>query len=625
MSACFVLIGVLCAPALCQPSSEGVSDALGIDCAFLRKHGKGSGTAYLFLRNVGKKAVLITALELDGYRVPITNAPQEARADYEKAREAAMEKEKESVLKVDRFAVAAQRILWSKIEPNPVPAGEIAAVTIRLAQRFTRPFTITVSGTERTADGYLGARTAISRKLLPVSAPITIESVGFSSSKGSAVPNAFDRMYLYLCLRGANGVQPTKVTINGTDLTGNSRFLEVPELTSDQGGNSTDGRRATRWVVAIGLQTPVAQGRPMVAMVEATRKGATERNPLITACRVRAFSHFPVSTESPSRHADDLHLDPVPFSGSYARDRKAIQERTIGSPGPLDRDYQILHCPTHVYGARFRRSAHEIILRSCALFAQDPHNASSVHLCRLRPIEGAAAFGELSDIIRVNAGVLPQTFRSGAKEQHRRQHFSQYLIGEMRKAAGPATSVHAVVPAGQYEKRKMIAAEHLRLCVISALSSGARGILYRGPAWSRQGDQFRKLVSRTNQEAQLLKPLLRFAHPLPLAQTADKEVEAVALLAGDRAIVVIALNHAVDPVQGDLGKFLASAQKDVAVSVLAPAWLRPGTAYEVCGLERKPLEIAKRGRTLEFSIRELGTAKAFVILSSAEGDLTVPK
>ena len=621
MSACIVLIGALSPFAFGQSPSGSVPDALRVECACFRRPGIGSaGTAHLFLKNVGKRSVVVTELELDGYRVPISDAPEEVQAQYQRAREAAHEKAQQGPLKIDKLAVAAQRILWSKVEPNPVPVGGAAVVTVKLAQDFTRPFTVTVSGNEQGTPGHSGPRTTVSRTFLPVNAPVRIESVGFNSSKGGPETGAFDRIYVYLRSGGGDPPKPTRITIDGTDLTANSQFLPVPEpAAAGTGPNPQNGPTHATWLIAINLPKPVAQGKPLVVMVGAAESGVEGKATAIAACRVRAFSHFPISTESGGTYPDDLGLDPVPFAGPYAKDRNSIVDKTNGAAEPKQNDYLIFQCPTHSYGADYRRSALEIIWRSHALFGQDPFNAASVHLCRLKPIEGARAFGELADIARVNAGLLPQALRSARKEQRKGRHFSQFLVAGMREAAGPGTAIHAVVPAGLYEKGKMIAPEHLRLSLFAAMAAGARGVLYRSPAWSGRGGRLREVVTQANHELQTLKPLLRFAHPVPLAQTSDESVEAATLLAGNRAIVVIVLNHAVDPVDRDLCAFRPSDRSNVLVEIHKPPWFEPGEAFEACGTERKPLELSRGQGTFRFSIRELETARAFVILNAPGG------
>jgi len=113
MFACMLLFGAFSRFAFCQSPAGDVSDALRIDSAFFRRPATGgAGTAYLFLKNVGKRSLLMTELEVDGYRVPISNGPEEVQAEYQKAKEAAQEKAQQGPLKIDKLAVAAQRILW---------------------------------------------------------------------------------------------------------------------------------------------------------------------------------------------------------------------------------------------------------------------------------------------------------------------------------------------------------------------------------------------------------------------------------------------------------------------------------------------------------------------------------
>jgi hypothetical protein len=78
--------------------------------------------------------------------------------------------------------------------------------------------------------------------------------------------------------------------------------------------------------------------------------------------------------------------------------------------------------------------------------------------------------------------------------------------------------------------------------VYLALSRGAKGLSYgeRREGLSKESQQTLRAVTR---QVASLRPYLRFAEYMPLGRTDADGVEAATLLAGDRAIVVLVINH----------------------------------------------------------------------------------
>ena len=266
--------------------------------------------------------------------------------------------------------------------------------------------------------------------------------------------------------------------------------------------------------------------------------------------------------------------------------------------------------------------------KAAARRAQEPSSPRSIHLCRVKPIGGAGVFAELCDAVRVNAGVFPHVLSGSAdgkaanSQSHApdeaalpARHFSELLVRAMREAAGAGATVQAVIPAGWYGKgnRQCVVPEQLRLCTFAAVSGGARGILYRSPAWSDPKSALRDAASGLNQEIQALKPLLRLAAPVPLVRMPRGPAQAASLLAGDRAIIVLVFNHSGFPVQGDLGKLDSEPLRSVEVEIALPTWFRLGQAYQVSGTERLPVPVSPDKGWLRLRVNDLRTMKAFVV------------
>ena len=604
-----------------QPAWSG---ALAIDCAYLRMPERGdTATAYLFLDNCADSPIPIARLELDGQRIPIMNAPADVQADYERERAATAKASEANWGKLDRLAAAAESVWWSKVEPNPISAGGIGVVSIKRRSRPLRPFRIAVFGRGTKPVAKPSASFTVSTVLHPRGQALRIEAVGFEAAGEKRGGSSLGRLFLYVYVPGdgASELALADVWIDGRKATRSSAFLPLPIVPTP--GDERQEGVGRRWLVACRLNPPVAPGQAVVVKTATRPSGGGQ--PEATAIRARAFSEFAVRTESGRQNPPGLFLDPVPVS-----------DPEDGNADRRPNQCLLLECPTHRHGADYSRSAREIVEKAAAHRAQEPSTPCSIHLCRVKPIDGAGVFAELCDAVRVNAGVFPHVLRGRAppctggsadekaangqshapdKAALPARHFSEFLVRAMREAAGAGTTVQAVIPAGRHGKgnRECVVPEQLRLCVFGALSGGARGILYRTPAWSDRESALREAASELNQELQALKPLLRLAAPVPLVRVPGGQAQAASLLAGDRAIVILVLNREGFPVRGDLGKFDAEAVRSADVELALPTWFRPGPAYQVSGAKRLPVPVSREKGWLRLRVDDLRTVKAFVI------------
>lgn len=288
--------------------------ALILDCAYLRiPENSDTATAYLFLKNADDRSILIERLELDGQRIPITNAPPEVQADYERERAATAIASETNWGKLDRLTMASESVWWSKVEPNPVPAGGIGAVSIKRRSRPLRPFRIGVFGRGANDVREPSQPLAVSTVFHPRGQALQIEAVGFEAAGEKGGGPSFERLFLYVYVPGDQpaNLAPADVWVDGRNVTGNSAFLPLPIVPTP--GEERQEWVGRRWLVACRLDPPVARGQAMVVKT-AARPSAGGKPGAATAIRVRAFSEFAVRTESGRQSPPGPFLDPVPAS-----------------------------------------------------------------------------------------------------------------------------------------------------------------------------------------------------------------------------------------------------------------------------------------------------------------------
>jgi hypothetical protein len=383
--------------------------------------------------------------------------------------------------------------LWWLAMPNPVPAGGFCDVAVRLLESPQRRQRLEVA----CSDG-----TTIRREFTRVNDGLSLAFVGFSPT--------LDTAYLYVGNLTSAPVTIRRVWIGSQDVKDRARIL-WPQV-------APDGQ--TCIVVPLGRR--LEPGTPVFVKVAGDAEAA------VCAGVVRAFSLFPITW-----------LDGSLPEGLEGEGDDAGEYR----PGAVSKEglrgiENIMRCPAHAHGMP-AQAARQFIRLYSRLLRQEPRIPSLLYVCRWEKETSYFDFGELGDLIRV----MPLA-RSASCRPQPLEHYEQWLMALATRAAAPRP-VHAEVPirfADSHSWTRSCTPQEVEALVYLALSRGAKGLSYgeRRDGLSKEAQQALRDVTR---QVILLRPYLRFAQYMSLGRTDADSVEAATLLAGDRAVVVLVINH----------------------------------------------------------------------------------
>jgi hypothetical protein len=266
----------------------------------------------------------------------------------------------------------------------------------------------------------------------------------------------------------------------------------------------------------------------------------------LCATIVRAFSNFPITW------LDGTIPEGVTKSNEELAPRRHGRVPNEGLAGVEN----IMRCPAHAHGPR-RMAARRFIGLHADLMEVEPQIPGMIYICRWEKEINYFTFGELGDIVRIMplAGSISYVPTP-------RNHRVQWLTSLGARAAAPRP-VHAVVPiwfADSYQWDRSCTPGEIWAMIYLPLSRGAKGLCYgkRPPAATnrpptdtrgsreRQGwltPDSTKALEQVTRELDMLRKYLRFADYIPTGRTNNPHVEAATLWAGDRAVVVLAINH----------------------------------------------------------------------------------
>ena len=148
--------------------------------------------------------------------------------------------------------------------------------------------------------------------------------------------------------------------------------------------------------------------------------------------------------------------------------------------------------------------------------------------------------------------------------------------------------------------------EEVRLMCYYSISRGAKGIFYRDRP---QSPQLRNAIRNINEELQILKPYLRIGEPVTLAESSQPRVEANTILAGDKGIILILINH--DNTGFD-EPFTYTPKSNFTVTIHIPDGLDIKEIYDV-GNNLKKLEYKVQGKEIIIPIKRLDLTKQIIL------------
>ena len=398
---------------------------------------------------------------------------------------------------------AALPVLWQRLLPPRLRPGEIGEFSLK-PEHPPRGSGVDL---ELASGEHLLASVPVSFQ----PSPLRIKSVGFSEDLRSVfvyVSNRSDEVLeVALGAVGAHGTVTSAHTLNDQ--------VEPGDLC----------------VIVCRLARPLEKGAYVSLAVRGT--GQTGQHTVYAV--VRALSGFPISYE---------YDTPGAGHGS-GLDR--LESLTWSSDLPRSGSYAgLMTCPAHEHGTD-REAAAKFIQANAQMFPADPRLASVIHVCRAGMPRAWFTFGVLPDVARFNPCLLTR-HKDSASAPPRDAHDDHpfYRLGRQAGAASSPRPFHAVLYSGTFRdhpfKERASSVEDVRFMAFSALAAGARGILYRGS--DREIDAPRRAkFARLNAEIQSIEPLLGIACPVDWVECSNSSVGATALLAGDKALIVMLLDR----------------------------------------------------------------------------------
>ncbi len=449
--------------------------------------------------------------------------------------------------------------LWWRSFPNPIPPGGFADLQAKLSVSPTHKLSVRFTGP---------AGVELNETLAQVNDTLGICSVGF--------PPALDAAFVYVENRLREPVRLRQVFLNGEDVTRRAKFLTDAFPPSGKG------------VVIVPQPRPFRPGEVLFLKVVGDP-------PALGATLVRAFSRFPITWMDGK----------VPAELQDGDGMERVRPGSVPNEGLAGIEH-IMRCPAHAHGTRPQAAARFIELHE-QLMRTEPAVPGMILVCRWEKEKNYFVFCELGDFTRV----MPWAGSLSYVEQPL-NHRAQWLMSLAVTAAAPRP-VHAVVPIrfeDSYQWNRSCTPEEIRALVYLPLSRGAKGLSYGRfePTLSAEASAE---LSRVTREVSELRPYLAFAEPMDLGRTTNPAVEAAILLAGDRAIVLLLINHGFKDFDND--RILrCEAQRDVRCQITLPGRLSVNSLQDIADRSRK-VSWRQEGNTLKLDVDCLGVVRPYLV------------
>ena len=262
----------------------------------------------------------------------------------------------------------------------------------------------------------------------------------------------------------------------------------------------------------------------------------------------------------------------------------------------------------------------ELIRRREAFRGLDPRAPSWLNHC---PSLGAYYDYDVADIISLDYYPIPQ----GTLQ------VIEHELDALRRAVAPKP-VWFVPQAFRSNNSsrwpRFPTRDEERLMVSMALAHGAKGIIYFsyggnvtepvhgvGLTNEPEAKALWSAIRRLNMELAMLGPLLVRGVPTRLAQATHKNVEAVAIVCGEEAIVLFVINHDYKCAL-QVSECQLRPARGISVTVKVPKWFKVSDVFEVRYGGPKGIKCRIAGHIVSFRLSEVRTARAFVIAGRRE-------
>ena len=500
-------------------------------------------------------------------------------------------------------------VVWWRVLPQPVPAGGIGELMIRLREPLTEPAKFEVEFD----DG-----SALRGEVGPDPARLRIETVGFSRSR--------DELFAVVEALDGQAHRLTSVSLDGRELGQQARLLD-PEFAS---GVSP---------IALKLSSPLERGSYHVLQV----RGAAGE---MAGCCVRTTDGWvPLGSygygtyEEYARNGCNGYNN---FAGGRLGEFQAqarlqmrgvvilggdIPESYRGHPGvfgfcltdePDCKDYNVKDLP---HPLRIGYHAQELEARCRRWRQQDPQTPIFLTIDLTYKPANFYIYGPLADV--TNPDCYPLLF--GAPLTMVRE-----VVETARYGAGPRqlTFTFQGVFHEHDDKKTLQAlkfprpplADEERIMMLYAIGAGARG-LYNyihctersGKLMSRGTNEFPDVwheIGRTYRELGHIAPVLAQAHPTRLAAGDREQVWVRTLLCGPEAVVLVVVN---DDYEQQREAFVTQPQTDVRLRLPRLPWLAPQHAWLVKETGFEPVRLSAEGGSATVALPELKVAELILL------------
>lgn len=580
---------------LCSPAEAAVS----VDCAYFHVDtggayswteatpgladfavaGRRSGTLKVYVRNHGKQPVAVEARELNGTGLEVLRTSER------------------------------HEVIWWRTWPDPVPAGGISEVSVRLRYPLEEDAFLTLETGSETLPVTVPA----------VPPPFRIETVAWADGGR--------RVTLVARQFGPAPVRISRVLVDGADVTRRAR-IPAPEF--------------SHGICPIEIVLPAAQAIGSFHTYQlAAADGAA------AACTLRTLDEF---LRLGMYGASDLDANVrlgINCAGYFrALDRAALDrcaaygQRAAFHIGPVPAPEVRGHPAVHAYilhdepdcwdysagkwppPMRIGYHAPQIVADARRCVEADPARPIQVTLDLTFKPANYFVYAQIPDIVTPDCYPL----NIGASLAMVRE-----TTAVCRQAAGPRR-VEAV-PQVDFEDRKKEEMKFRRapfgreviIQYLYALGAGARG--FSGWEWFDEDSDFARYygapnfpdvldaLGQTYRRFKLLQPLILKAHPAPIAACGDAKVWLQTLVCGLDALLLVAVN---DDYQSLPTDFLHTPRGATTLTVPNLPWLRAGYAGLVGDGLVTPLPLAPDGDGCRVTLPGLDTGALVLIASDAQ-------
>ncbi|MDP8261436.1 MAG: hypothetical protein P9M01_03710 [Candidatus Kappaea frigidicola] len=466
--------------------------------------------------------------------------------------------------------------IWQQVIPNPIRSQDISNVMIKLTNPPKKPIKIEVE---------LNNGQRLHGVVQPVSPALRFTFVGFNKE--------LNKLYIYIENSGDEIIPLKKLYLNTKDITD---LIATPFSQIEQGQKKC---------IVVNLIKPLLWGDYVTLKIETPVEPVAET-------MVRAYRYFPVQSWDRDRRSKDMAFNPHTLLMPYPKDGKQFK---LFKKAPSFKAYHLFDDPacTDAKEGVLGTSAGKVIKRRKRC-SKDKCHPTAIYMCEYKKPWNYFIYGETADLIMVNPYEI--VFHKGNPE--RDGYFTK-----LAKIASEPRPLFAIPEAFKKDRvgdfSRFPTPEELRLVVYNEISQGAKGILYfikhykKGEGYEKS-PELEKEIKGINQELQILKEYLIIGEPFQLAQTNNPDVEAHAILCGDKGIALILINKDYQSHFGSPPHFTYTPKQNLKVTIDLPDWLEVDKIYKV-EPELTPMEFHIRDKKITFSIQQFHLAKPIILIA----------